>query len=62
VGLKADSLVGANVQLLFCPLWVSFLAMITFTVFMFPGLTKPKINMKRTALLMIAYTFCLIAF
>jgi hypothetical protein len=60
--MRGDEFLSQSWVVLFSPIWIAFLAMVAFTFFMFPGLTRPKINMKRTAWLMVAYNFCLIAF
>jgi hypothetical protein len=62
LSLKQDEYIDEPWMLLFLPLWMGFLSMFAFTIFMFPGLTKPKIDMHRTAYLLIAYNLGLLAF
>lgn len=41
--MKLDGYLDADWMLLFAPVWIVFLVMAIFTMFMFPGLTNPKI-------------------
>lgn len=60
--MKLDGYLDADWMLLFAPVWVVFLVMAIFTMFMFPGLTNPKIAKHRIAVLLIIHNIFLLAF